>query len=219
MDYKIIILSSPRSGNTWLRYITEFFTGFSSKGYNEKIRIERSLINNNNDYKILKLHETFSYKIREEQKLLLILRDYKECLTRNLGVKKMKKTEIITDTNNMGSLRNFLNNIKFFDEFKGSKKLIYYCDLIETPETEITAIGNFLNGTEEQINDFLKNYENHQKKCINLYGTLQKSQTNGKTTKYHSKKLDNNLKNILTNLLKKWDTSLYEKYLKRYERN
>ena len=70
MKKNIFLLSYPRSGNTFTRYILEYLTGLGSYGYKSGSTfegVEKSLLNKNSksEYKIIKRHGYYCHDISE----------------------------------------------------------------------------------------------------------------------------------------------------------
>ena len=154
-DHQNALWSYPRSGNHWLRFIAEYLTGRSSHGdgdnvYDRPIFMNRfhsknnplSHVNGKLPYVVYKSHCPFP--LTDQSTIILLIRDFQEHLSRN-------------DRYNRGYHR-YLMLIKNYDNFRGTKMLIYYEDLILKPEMEILRIKNFLDASETRYRTFMNHY-------------------------------------------------------------
>ena len=85
----------------------------------------------------------------------------------------------------------------------------------------MSELSAFLNGTQKQLDDFIKNYDSIQKLSCNYYQRLQSveggSITRGKTTIYHSIDLDaEKVKRFDATIKDRLGSELFDKYLSRY---
>lgn len=224
---KIYILSYPRSGNTWIRYILEFLSKRPSQGYNnrldialgERIDIGVDLTASPIAFKSHKLLND----INGTEKLLVIIRDYKEAIVRHaksggfISQDQMRK-HFIQQTEGKSNLDvDYIDVIETYDIWDNDKKLlIYYEDLITNPILEINKIINFTDLKESIYKDeFFNNYDKHKNNSIVSY--MPGSHTKGNDLKFHSSSLSNSYIEFMTNHLKTNHNIVFNKYLKRYE--
>ena len=198
------LLSYPRSGNTWLRYCIEHLTGKHTEGYNNTShkfdmfgvfpenmpKISKTdnkgtfyrgakIYLNEKDLPILiKRHETGEIRRNEKARVMLLIRDYREC--------------IVSQTSQTAGLEphidNYMQLLQYYDSFSGKKIHIYYEDLITNIEAQIRVALHFL---EEEVNEdavceFMDNIDYHHKSCMSLYGD---SKSDGKSIRSHQKQL------------------------------
>lgn len=118
--------------------------------------------------------------------------------------------------------------IKFYDNHKKMKLLVYYEDLILSPRDVITDITKFLEiYNEKKMNNFMENYDYLFKESIKMYDNsgktknifgskLRVSETKGEKIIHHSNKINkkelNQFKLHIENKYKN-----IEKYISRYE--
>lgn len=190
---KIIGLGYPRSGNSWLKYI-----------------IQHLVL----DCEYEKTHRLVKHP-QADEKLLVIVRDYKECIPRHLESFKEQPVTIINNMKRMTETLGTQNPLSYihplheYNEFKGSKLLIYYEDLISNPEKQILRLAKFL-GVEKTTtySNFIKELDRHKDVSIFDYGPGN-SQTGGKQLDYH--------KSIFNQeQLFQIDEIFVNKYIKRY---
>jgi len=219
------LLSYPRSGSNWLKYCIEALTNFEVSTLIDCKKITEDII--------LKDHghvSNFWNNYSEFDTIILIVRNYKECITRHIDItnydelKKefQNKTPIqsgIDDTD-------FIMLLDLYDKSKGPKILIYYEDFILNPKKELEKILKFLLNLNAHIkislNDFLINFNSHKEKSIQYYrNNFSASITRGDKDKlfYHSKKINIEDRKKLDNFLQHEYPDLFKKYLQRYLEN
>jgi len=226
-----ILLSYPRSGNTWLRYCVEFLSkkptiGYTSANASNFDKNALGAFNSSmgvdlkSDPILIKRHmvgfgygkDTHIPDWTTSDKLLLIIRDYKEVLIRhNKGKKDINTLKKSCESHIIS--KNYTQLIQYYETFPGEKLLIYYEDIITNLDNTLKQICNFINIDDTHLNDFIKNVSNHKKNSLSIYG---QSHTKGKNIKSHSHKLNKGEKI-------KWDTfikiklgEISDKYLERY---
>ena len=219
-----LLLSFPRSGNTWIRYIAEFISKRptshgtiedcnSSKSKNDAISASVDLGVNLEDRCILiKRHradEPWDSWTKENCNLICILRDPREAILRHYksGVDMAK------------CIGGYVHCLKFYDSFMGNKHIIYYDELLknhkETIRNFLLALSKFeqTNYLDDNFNSLILNYEFHRKASISNY---PQSDTKGDKyrTNYHARMQPSKAKYIM-NILQS-EEPLFTKYLKRY---
>ena len=234
-----VLLSYPRSGNTWLRYSLECLTkrpsyAFKKANVDKLSDIKLSKINkkmsdpigntfpeihtNHALFPIIKLHK-IENDFDLSFPLILLLRNYKECFSRHFHQKLSSthdKTKVLIEA--YEKEKHFFTNLNFFDKYKTNKKLlIHYEDLIENPKKIFQLVLDFLSESNENLNDFMKNYNSHKNRSVQFYIKHSGlSMTRGKDILYHSKKMKLQDRLLLDNFIKKTYPILWEKYLKIY---
>lgn len=184
-----ILLSYPRSGNHWVRFMIEFLSKRPSLGckgnsadkpiYKNIFPTDNPLIIENYQPIIEKVHFHNNIEIENANKLILIVRNYNDVKITYHGKN--------FDLNN---IKNYFDNIKFFDEYKKDKLIIFYYDLLFNPSKIADKIYNFL---ELKDNNRLRQFKDN----IEYYSDLSKKGKNrswvgaisGKDTKFYRKKL------------------------------
>ena len=210
---KPLLISYSRSGTNWMRYIIEFLSGKSTPGY-------ARLVNDGN-YIIDRAHKGF-FVIRKYSKVILLLRNYKECLIRHSLSRWESSSSVkeFLEDNTLGQPPSwYIKNIRAFDNFKQEKLLVYYEDLVSESVFEAERIANFLDIRNAAITDFKVNLNFHQQRSINYYSENQKSLTRGDSNnlKYHSQKNLTPAQKFGFDIY--YETNypdLYQKYLSRY---
>jgi len=214
------LVSYPRSGNTWLRYIIEYHLLRPTIGYwnsdgddmVEAIKdqpLEHHIdapINNKAtwdkkiDYSkkhVLKRHVVSEIEPEQDDKLVFLVRNYKECIMRHCMTSTIAEFELDkVDANNISQeqydalidqavpwfkkrcfeeLEVYMSNLQQYDAWAGPKMLVYYEDLILQPTTEIVKVIRFLNcdsNDEEMLlrhKRFMNYYKDHKNGSLQIY--------------------------------------------------
>ena len=153
-----VILSYPRSGNHFIRFIVEYITSLPTSG----------CINNPTDTYICAKHfknttlldhvDICQQPITEKyhtipkskpQKLIFVIRNFSECITRHTG------------TLNNDDIYQYMSLINYYHNFNGGKIMIFYEDLITNPSIIAEELYKFLNIKDDKfLNKFLKDCDN-----------------------------------------------------------
>jgi hypothetical protein len=212
---KPLLISYSRSGTNWIRYVIEYLTGKPTPG-------AARLIRKGNDYVIDRAHRGYAV-INEYKKVILIIRDYRECLLRHMP-EEWRNSSSVHDFLELRKAEQppfwYIRNIEAFDQFKGEKACFYYEDMVRYPEKEIPRLVDFLQLPKDRLDDLLGNMERHQKKSILCYGSNKTSVTQGKTDKLNRHALTHTSleeRKEFDLYYKKRYPDIYRKYLERYE--
>ncbi|MDP2685272.1 MAG: hypothetical protein Q8P20_09645 [bacterium] len=223
-----VLLSFPRSGNTWLRYIMEFISKRPTcqapahrcvEGFAEKLGVVSSDLNLGVDITkkvILIKRHSFEYKwddwTKANCRLVLLVRSYKEAILRHAFASKKSQDDAEIDK----GIRTYMDCLSSYDAFNGQKICIYYEDLIINPKKNIGGLVDFLGVPKNEYYDiFFKDYEKHKEACLRYY--KPGAMTRGKSNKmgWHSEHADPVILNRIMAGIRS-NKRLYNKYLKRY---
>ena len=156
------LVSYNRSGNTWVRYILEYLTRKPTWGH-QKFSISERMGHKSNitllstEPIIIKRHEIIPNEIKDTDKVVFLLRDYKECIWNSMDCKWEKfESEFVK----------YWNLIKFFDNFEGEKLLLHYEDL---SEYWIHVLLDFLKVDDSGVTNFFENIEHHREISFSIY--------------------------------------------------
>jgi hypothetical protein len=209
-----LLITYSRSGTNWLRYFIEKVSGQPTPGQDRLV--------SGGNYIIDRAHAGF-LNAEKYSSIFMILRNYKECLVRHHGLKKIRQFSSIEDYLKNEVLNQppswYINNLIAFNEFKGKKMLIYYEELISFPEKKLSELGDFLNLDKQAVVEFLSNIEDHKKGSVLAYTKVShKSDTSGDPTKlnFHSKALTQDELSDFDSYYEKHFPSLFKKYLYPY---
>lgn len=182
------LLSYPRSGNHWVRFIIEFLTGRPSLGCKTSEDKDKPIYqtNFNGGYKPIKIEDTSPIirkshspgEIMDCDKLIVIVREYKECIIRHNSGRITKKDIDV-----------YYNIIKFYDEFNGDKLLIKYNDLLNNNENVAQNIFEFLEcDNRNKLKEFLNNVDVYRIMNRNVTGRFWQGSISGDDLNFHKSK-------------------------------
>ena len=209
-----VLVTYPRSGTNWIRYIIETLTDKPSPG---KARQRKGT-----DYGIDRAHAIKRFG-KHYESMILVLRDYRECLIRHNSELFLyyQNVQMFMDDDVVISKPSwYMENIKSFEEFEGEKLLMYYEDLLNDPEKEIARVGSFLGVGKDRVEAFINDLDTQQQRSINSYSSSHKSFTSGDVNKqdFHSRKhLSQEQQMDFDNYFQSNYPVLFEKYLTRYK--
>ena len=235
------IIGYPRSGNNWLRFIIEYLTNYQtafppmdsvmrkplhnlSSHINSTEKILDGVIWNTHWHQDTLLNDV----IESKGKLILMLRNYKECITRHIITpSEIKKdgylkdsafNKFINENDLYLDLIHYLKLIDFYDKYEGEKEVIYYEDLLkkDTIRKPLEKLISLLDGDKEKIEPFIESFDFFTDKSKSLYGThLQGSLSPKGKRIHHSKALSLDQKKTLDDTAKKLYPHL-NKYINIY---
>jgi len=227
-----LILSYPRSGNSWVRYIVEVISGRKTLGcetnpsdtpiapsVEHDIGVDMTKPAIARKFHLLWITDHKAHN-NERNNLLLIIRNYKECVVRqNSGNETLLFRIFQRQTNGCDGIfppPDYINPIKSYELWRGDKDIVYYEDLMDNPKKEIEKIVELFGLDENKIDDFMENYEYHRNNSIGGYSAVRGQSVSDGKAKFHFK--------FGEDAERKWDTHLWryhrdicETYLKRYK--
>ena len=167
---QIILLSYPRSGNTWCRYIIETCFNIRTYGYDCNIDVApvRFLLNGfalyRNDMCVIKRHNTLE-NFRGDEPLILILRNKEDAVQQHSGELEWEKEN-----------KKYEKNIETYENWEGRKITISYDDLMDDVRKVILLLADFfdLHPTDAFIENFMNKIDLHRNRCIHLYCDIGK---------------------------------------------
>jgi len=221
MDKNInYIISYPRSANTFIRTCVEVITRKKTLDCNSRDD-KISDINLTGTPILYKEHKIKS-NLKNANKLILILRNYKDVYISNIILRMYNKkiSDVDFSYNKMMEFEynsffdDYYNLIKFYDNFKNEKLLIYYEDLMEN-NIIIKNIIDFI----LPRNNFIINKEiidNISKKSKNKYKKNAGIKTEKIKNLHTIFTIEQN--NNIDNKFREYNPKLYDKYLDRYRK-
>lgn len=197
-DYNEIIylLSYPRSGNTFTRYILEQVTHYDSRGY--RTEMDKKSVSNITAVSngiIIKRHGHVANDKKDvlaphrNKKLLFLVRNPIECFIRH---DKYRAFGTIKNNLQDDAVRYFFENLDTYQNFIGDKKIVYYEDMILDLEGYIETIINFVDNPKIQVKEFMDNQEQHKQNGIKFYNQSAISMTRGESIIHHSAEISAN---------------------------
>ena len=236
----------PRSGSSWFRYCVEFLTkrptvGLGRRGntvfshprdtgVDEKARpiLHKNhliLADNGQGYyfsdyraKMEKFSKNRAHRDnRSENKLILLLRNYKECIPRhNSPTGKCDFDTFLQQTS--GQRQSFpppdyIGPLLCFEEWEGPRLLIYYRDFIREPMRELANVLDFLGCDHLFLPELARNFEVHRQKSLQYYNRFgQNAQAHISRTGGDKNKLDFHSRRMDQKERMRWDQSLKTRY-------
>ncbi len=215
----IYLLGYPRSGNHWFGFCVEaILNAPNAQGYvNPESKLQpwghRPLT-----MQLDKVDKSQNY-------LIVILRNYRECMMRQLDNDEEKVTEALEQEYifflNPVLVRNVMEPIsypyvlKWYDEWDASKRfLVYYEDLMNDPETVLKEIIRFLGKDEFLVDRFMAKFEELKAFSYRSYCNPQ-SRTVG--LNYHTSLMTPENIVFCDNFMKSHYPDYWYKYLSQYE--
>jgi len=158
---KTFLLSFPRSGNSWFRYCIEnalkiptidINPNYGNRSINKTFGLDSDV---KNEFKIVKTHK--AKDIEENSQIIFILRNFNDCVESHKQRGATGTTEKI--------LKNYLDLLDFFDEYKNKKILIQYEKVITKNGLKETLkdVESFLSFENKNYDKFIDNFEKHKK--------------------------------------------------------
>lgn len=231
---RTVLLSFPQSGNTWLRYCLEALTGRPTlHRYTSQPRLNdflflwpiawetnfeldpnKTLIEKMHQVKETMLHnrnETI-YLNPDLDTLIFILRNPKETIARVEYASFDLLLEGVCKAYYPHRL--YFENLAFFDSWPAERRyLIYYEDLITHPRETLAGILAFLHESDERLDQFIQDYQQHKQKSLSLYPNPT---SRGSDPLFHSKKLSAAYRKQVDIWIAQAYPELWNKYLERY---
>jgi hypothetical protein len=126
--------------------------------------------------------------------LILLLRNYRECLLREYEKLENVKNEILAQAsfNHLSQnktwvlnlrMNHYFHNLRVFDIWNPEKRLIiYYEDFLQNPQEILLQLAQFMGetGKEAEIQTFVDHIDEHIEKSLKIYETQYRSYTRGK---------------------------------------
>jgi hypothetical protein len=198
-----LLMSYPRSGNTFLRYCIEQCTGkktvsfvrpeIAEKGGLDTLikmgmsKMDAEPVSDTFKEEIVleKTHEVFPgdeqvFNKETGGRMVLLIRDFTESIGRHIvsHIETKYKTEI----------PKYKQLLDAYDSYEGDKMVIHYEDLVTDTPATIKRLLEFLGEFEQyKFDDFIDNLDEHKKKSIDKYGKYHTSFTRGTDLKFHHK--------------------------------
>lgn len=219
-DYNTYLLSSGRSGTHLLMYTISYLTKriCGDNRFGEAVGADPSLPAIYQIHSQTNAFEWYGKTLdRENDYLILIMRNYKESLLRTTCENYLGVLKILQSPKGSWGLEIF-ENLEEYDCWNPKHRLlIYYEELITNPAKICREIIDFLGASDEYLKDFLDNYDYHFNVPLKYYDqTHGGSYSKGKDFHYHTSLLPKGVEEEMDAILIKKYPSLVEKYLKRY---
>ena len=177
-----ILLSYPRTGSSWTRYILECFSGVAVDGHYDMKSVSKTIsengftplvdINDSNFFCTM-VHDCSDIRCQPEDisKLCLSFRDPVEVIpsyfysnnhsNKNIPIEQFMKN--LTVHHIEGLCNQYLKGIQYFNRFSGDKYLLNYNELMVNPRLAIERLTRFFGCyTDGMLDRFMSQYEQHK---------------------------------------------------------
>ncbi len=191
---RVLLLSYPRSGNTWLRYCLEFLTQRPSLSRMGLSYFTQQPLGFTTEFKLdllktpiekIHCHREIVGSVTDTDKLIFILRNPKETFARQ-GLKGLSRR--MSKLAGKGyPIEVYFENFEIYETWNHQKRLlVYYEDLLLNPRQTLANILDFLQEPCDRLDLFMRDYEQHQAASSSLY---KDSRPTINDVLYHSKKI------------------------------
>jgi len=194
----ITLLSYPRSGRNLLRHMLKCI-----------------------DIEVNATHRPIIHKewpLKKSDKLIMLVRDYRECIPRHLYSEKIVSTEMITKMFGIefgirDRASQYIENLVLFDLCQCQKYLIYYEDLIKLGKIEFLELAKW-KGFQfwKYTNASYIDWEKESAKALKNYDAPAMS---GGNLDYHKQRIEDI--GFMEGIMIDTNKYIYDKYLSRYE--
>ena len=193
-----VLLSYPRCGRSWLCYIVRLLTDKVTDGLDAP-RDDAILSVTHNDNQISHIHNSIP--------LVLLLRNYKECIQRHCQQRPDGECQH----------GNYWRNVIAFDGYEGPKLVLYYEDLICEPRKTVELLASFMSIAKEKVDDFYHDYETHRLKSMAGYHPGCQTSGTADGLLWHSRSMTPEDGIAWDKMLMERDVDIFDRYLRRYK--
>lgn len=206
------LFTYPRSGNSAIGYYIRFLYDKLTLGIKGTDNRDK---NPKFASKILtrKAHFLHQVNIKELEKLIVVIRDYKECIVSHFKRDSKNKDNLTTYFDK--HFKYYSDIIKLYHKYDGPKIFIYYEDLLKNTKTELEKLIDFLGLKTDKLDELIDNLDYHNRIQTNVYekntgrvfsGSLSFNKHQKELTKVQIKHFDEHAKK----------SGKCKRYLKRY---
>ena len=224
----IFLASFPRSGQNWMKCLLQIMGKRPIYPLCGTLGLENPLNLKIDDSKtpcfVMHNPHWIDGAPSDCNKLIVIVRDYKECFIRE--AKAHKKHHILQKIhsfrlNGLPFKTIYFDILEKYDSWEPSNRhLIYYEDLLKKPTATLKDLCKFLGDSQKDLQHLLDNFQRYNKLTIQYYnkrqGSFGGSMSRGKSEHFHSKQypIDELIK--IDKMMKEFNPYLWQKYLRRY---
>ena len=213
---KTWIVSYPRSGNTWLRYVIEFLTNRPTNGIcgpvNKADRLQPPIILKERTDFIA--HKTHNFDdVKEGDSVILCLRDYKECIIRHNSQIRGMGLRVMHDNTSGGGM-DYIGLLERYRAFDGKKFLFRYEKRYDVRMHILQVMYQmFYCSDVDGLKSFLKDIELHKTASTLKYPQPQ----SGGADHFHKNRLTETEQREWDESIRTRHPEIYEAYLTQYE--
>ena len=180
-ESRTYLLSYPRSGSSWVRYIVEYLSGRKTMGCGPNAEDIPLYMNNLKHQPLHHVNAALApilYKSNGERTL-----DFSKCdklvlITMNPAAAILRHRGRL----NQADIEDYINILKSYDKFKSDNKhLIIYEDLIAEPRKIVSDLVEFLGIDKHKVDEFFENLPLSPKGMLELvYGCIKSHENTSK---------------------------------------
>lgn len=207
------LLSYPRSGNHWLRFIIEYISSSPTLGHLgdiNDISIHQNEFTDNTILRhvagkpiLLKAHNT--HKIPKPQKpIIFILRHPYDAIPRHAFLRLSNNDTTPLEEH----VKSYMSLIDFVEAHKGQVSIVMYDDLVKNPASVARCVFKFL---QIENDHYLRKFETNHTELAELSKTGKKRVWGG--VNYKNKTVDADIKAKIIHLIDQYDS--WQKYFKQ----
>jgi hypothetical protein len=170
---------------------------------------------------LTKSHKFYGSEYDDGEKVIFLIRDYKECMTRHAIAERWKGSydekairKFDSETKGKNSAVDYIEVLQHYDKWPKEKLLLYYEDLMTKPKIQIDRIAELFSIDKKRVHKMFQNYNRHFNSGIQVYHA--RSITKGKKLTQHQDKLKPATRKYMINQIKNNHPEIYKKYLSRY---
>ena len=145
------------------------------------------------------------------QKVVLLVRDYRECILRHhrdIWSAYPDPTTLLMDEGLEQPPLWYIRNLQAFNRFQGDKLLLYYEDLVQEPLSTLSQLASFLALDPSRTAAFLQNIKTHESASVQAY-----NRGGHKSESWYSKDLSHHAKTKLTReQVREFDEFYFSRY-------
>lgn len=155
------------------------------------------------------------WPLKKHDKLIMLVRDYRECIPRHLYSEKIVSTEMVTKMFGIefgirDRASQYIENLVLFDLCQAEKYLIYYEDLINCGKWEFRKLGGWFSTSKYVLANNLK-WDDESAKALKNHDAPAMS---GGDMDYHKQRIEDI--GFMESIMADTNKYIYDKYLKRY---
>lgn len=211
---KDYLVTAPRSGTHFMLYSLEYLTKRPwNVGGQKTIWKWFDLGSDPQKEPLTHTHNFSRLRAKQEEgdRMLLIVRNYREAITRHYQnyEKTLKSIESNCD---------YFANLYTYEKWpEDSRLLIYYEDLMKDPEYYLRKILLFFNEETKYLARYMEDYDYHRDRLIRYYRRMGGAQSQGKDMHFHTNKMTPEQIMKLDEAVREHHPELFEKHLSQYE--
>ncbi len=230
---KEFFLTYPRSGTNLTIGILQYLTRKPLRDTKNNLKLNLNAYNRlkleieNEKNTLYRLHASLDWQKElltklqtKKNKLLFVLRNPKECIVRHCSYSEQQFLKSVIE--NQGGFAQYLFNLKIFDEWNDrTKLLLYYEDILATPEVVAIKLLEFFDESDDYLESYISNLDEILAGILTSYqkqSVVNKLKYSNKSiVPFHSKNFSRESMRIVDEHIISAYPNLWNKYLKRYQ--